>query len=271
MADIIPSTQQPPTEGGMIVDKPTWLTAADDAAANDTSFRDNAGSPVIKIVQGNASPEIAKKFTQGQVIISPLDILVAERDSLFEFAPLTAFKAYNGWYPRQRPAGCPPFKEVSLDPKSQCAAKARAFYSTVDQDPGPGTGLEVKYRETMCFVVYPLNIPDVDMPCVMMFGSTNFKNGQNLAGYIESQRKRGVPPYAQIWYGKTEMKSGNGNTWYVMPVEQPKGKPTCIQDKALGEKLRDLAGDAREQVMARFAATQAADADAATGADDTEY
>lgn len=237
------------------VETPNWLTPEQIKESQDKSFAQNAAPPLITVVQSNAKRELLEKFEPGSVIAMPAGIEIARKNQEFDFVPLTSWSLYNGWTPRNRAAGIPPFVEVSRDPLGLAARKARSFVKEHNAE----YNCSVQWRETICFAVFILNSV-FKSPAVMMFGSTSFKAGSALALNVSS-RQATCPHYAQIWRAVSGIKSEGQFSWYGLTCGAPADGPSVLQDAVLGMQLKAFAEDLKEKMQTDLATAHMQDID----------
>jgi len=188
--------------------------------------------PRVKIVQKQASAMLLERFTPGDVIIVPQQVLVApiarnEKGKVldtgvpFFFTPVFFFPEWCLWNPIKMKGSLPAIRERSLDPKSPIAVKSKSVATW--KEPCP------ENRECDCRYVEHLNFVCVlasdehelaGTPIVLSFSRAEHKSGSNLASLIKLRR---APIYGCQFMGVVGHRTNSQGDWFGIDAVNPAG------------------------------------------------
>lgn len=166
--------------------------------------------PRIILLQPN-SPSVAEGKNQaGELIDSVSRQLLATKDTDFRFIPIVHTKQWIEWHPADSGLG---IKEMSLDPNSRLARRARAY------EKGPDGKFSVTEYHNFVVLIPGLGDGFERKPYVLSFARSNYNHGRTFLT-VARQRGDGRAPLWSTVYGlNRELKSKDKWRWYEMNAE----------------------------------------------------
>jgi len=217
-------------EGGLLL-----ASAANSlAAVSDVPdfLRENAGEGTedakkslrpgrIKVMQSNRTTAYAE-FPEGGVIVTPVNILLAENEQKFHFVPLLQFTEWCTMNPFAMKDKLPFVRAQSFDPGCDIAIKARN--KDTRQEPCPeNPKLMIKHKQFFNFVCWLVCQPELSrIPVVLSFSGGEFGRGQRLSDHIAMKAAQ-CPIWGQVYEAKvpkTKRVSDQGE-WYGVDIGPP--------------------------------------------------
>lgn len=221
----------------------------------DTTGMDGLGKiitpPRLKIIQGSASPELKAEFNEGDLIISPQNILVSPvklndnqkptgEGEPFAFVPVCWFIDYLVENPIDYKGTEPYIRDRSTDPNSDIGRRARnpdTWTAPHPERPVDAQGKHqfIRFVECYNFVVFPLGIDELaGMPIVLSFSKTTHKVGSNLASLLSM--RGGGPIYGHVFQLHSKAENNAKGDYYGLVVSNPR-----MEDVGVGPNIQDEA------------------------------
>lgn len=242
---------------------PSYLAVANQEGFQDSSLeamKEYRVLPLLKIVQGMSGEELKKQFDQGDVILSPLNKLVAKynkaesKSAIFQFVPVFFFVEFCKWADRNDKSS-KMIVERSFDPTSEVAKRCHnentrtEAYGELD----PKTKLpKYNYR-----YVEHLNFPSMIVGTnelagemtVIGFSRGEFSVGKNFCTQLMMRKQLvngvsyKVPMWANVVSANSQHRSRSGTKQWegldVFPKDLiPEDQAPAFQ--ALNKELQEL-------------------------------
>ncbi len=224
--ELITTTSQV-NEGGLL------LAGNNSLASSVPDFlRENAGEGTeeireylrpgrIKVMQSNRTQTYAE-FPEGSVIVTPVNMLLAENEQKFHFVPLLFFPEWCTMNPFAMKDKLPFVREQSFDPRSDIAAKARNKDTRAEPCP-ENPKFMIKHKQFFNFVCYLVCQPELSrIPVVLSFSGGEFGRGQRLSDQIAMKASQ-CPIWGQVYEArvpKTKRVAEQGE-WFGIDVSPP--------------------------------------------------
>lgn len=175
----------------------------------------------VKVMQSNRTTTYSE-FPEGGVIVTPVNIQLAENDQKFHFVPLLQFTEWCTMNPFAMKDKLPFVRVQSFDPGCDIAAKARK--QETRQEPCPeNPKLMIKHKQFFNFVCWLVYQPDLSkIPVIISFSGGEFGRGQRLSDMI-AMKSSNCPIWGQVYEGRvppTKRVSDQGE-WYGIDVGAP--------------------------------------------------
>ena len=179
--------------------------------------------PRVKVIQKQASAELLSRFNPGDVIISPVNALVAQtvmRDGVmgeFAFVPLYFFAEYCVWNPIELKGMEPAIIERTTDVDSPIAAKA--LHANLREEPHPThPQYKVRYVEHLNYVVQIIDHAEMTGEvAVLSFARGEHRAGRQLAGLVKMRR---APLFGCKFIARVSHRPGTGKgDWFGLDVD----------------------------------------------------
>jgi len=230
--------------------------------------------PFIKIVQRNASEELLKSFSGGDVILSPTNAIVAEmpRDNKgreiegsitsFQFVPILFYPEWISWNPIEMKGQESSIRYRTVDANDPIVGKARNPKLRAEPHPNDSTGkLFIRHVEHLNFIIQLRNHALSGEAAILSFARGEWKAGSKFAGLIKLRK---APLYGCVFEATVKLRHGKFGDWYGFDVGNPAEKPWVEKDeyelfKSIHLEFDKLHKDAR--IQAQY--DPAADGDAA--------
>ena len=179
--------------------------------------------PRIKVVQKQASTELLSRFHPGDIIVSPVNALVAQtsmKDGVmgeFAFVPLYFFPEYCVWNPIQLKGTEPAIIERTTDVNSPIAVKA--LNAGLREEPHPvHKQYKVRYVEHLNYVVQIIDHAEMTGEVAVL----SFARGENFAGrkFAGLIKMRRAPLFGCKFVATVAHRPGTGKgDWYGLDVD----------------------------------------------------
>lgn len=190
-----------------IVAKPSYL-----AELPKDDFKDMKkfmSPPRIKFVQGQTGAPFKPDNHDGDVLVIPQMIKVADLQTEFTFVPIHFFPTWTCTNPWEMKNSLPFIREMSFEEDSDIAKKARAFIS----EPCPENHqYQLKYSQVMNFFIRIQGIEGMpDDPITLILNRGEFNSGRILIDLIT---KRDAPRYVSQFNAIPAFRTGKKGNWY---------------------------------------------------------
>ena len=197
----------------MIASKPSYLANAD-VQVDNSDINLFTRPPRIKIVQAQTGPPIKPPYKDGDVVLVPQGIKIADSETPFTFVVIHFFPTWLCLNPIQMKGMLPSIREYSADPTSELAKKCKAFAK--ERCPEKPE-LMLKFSETLnMMIVIEDNAELADMPIHMFFARGEYNTGQKLLGDILLRK---APRYACRFRAvSAEHVNNQGQRWHGLSI-----------------------------------------------------
>lgn len=190
--------------------------------------------PRLKIVQKQASEELLAEFGVGDVIISPVNHLIAEMETSskgqptgetvgFDFTPIFFFPEWCIWNPYALRGSCPAIRERTFDPASDIALCAKNPSTRVKPHPDR-EDLLIRFCEHLNFIIH---IPGFDGYPIMSFSKGGHSRGSSFCALA---RQRKAPLFGCVFHAHQKQMTNDSGTWWVLDIQNP-SKNQWIEDQ----------------------------------------
>lgn len=185
--------------------------------------------PRLKIVQKTASDELLSVFNNGDVLITPGNLVVArmgtnEKGKItgegmpFRFTPVFFFPEWCVWNPIELKDKLPMIRERTVYPNSPIAQKARSQSLRYEKHPDDAS-LQLRYVEHLNFIIMLEPTHEYGgQPLVMTFCKGEHGSGQRLCSAIAMRK---APMYGCVFEGVVHARSNAKGDWYGLDVRNP--------------------------------------------------
>ena len=187
--------------------------------------------PFLKIVQKQASEELLQTFSAGDVILSPLNAMVAEMPrndkgkvveggrAIFQIVPILFYPEWLVWNPIELKGAESAIRGRTLDPNDPIAAKARNVSLRLEPHP-TRPDLKIRYIEHLNFIVILYKHGLGREPAILSFSRGEWKSGSKFASLI---KMRHAPIYGCIFDVSVGpgMRHNDKGDWYGFDVANP--------------------------------------------------
>lgn len=210
--ELAEQSQQPAQAGGL-VEKPAYLQD-EDIKVDNSDLQMFAKPPRIKIIQALTGPPFKPPFKEGDVIIAPKGVKVADDEQAFDFTVIHFFPSWSCLNPIQMRGTLPTIRDFSFDPASEVAQKARQF---VKERCPENTEYMLKYSESLNFIICIDGVPEFEeVPVHMFFTRGEYGTGQKLIGEMQLRK---APRYACRFRACSGVhKNANANNWIGLDI-----------------------------------------------------
>ena len=176
----------------------------------------------MKIVQKQANSQLLEEFKIGDLIVTPVNSLVAAKTETLVITPIFFWAEWCKWNPYELKDTLPTFADRSTDPNSPLRAKALNERTREEAYPDLVNGKQVffRYVEHLNFALRIKTGDCAGMVAVQSFYRAQHQDGSNFNQLI-TMRGKNVPLYAMNFEGATYHKSYGGNDWYGLKVTNP--------------------------------------------------
>lgn len=211
---------------GLVASRPDYMADAPHGVETLSQF---LVPPRIKVVQKTADPALLEQFNEGDVILMPSKVLVAEmiRDNKghpsgkitpFYIVPVFFFPEWCSWNPIQLKGQGPAVRERSLDIKSSIAQKARSQSTRYEPHPDK-KDLKIRHVEHLNFVSVLVG----DHPYAMEPFIVSFSRGEHGAGrrFAQLVKMRKAPLYGCIFEINVGFRQNTQGNWWGLDVGNP--------------------------------------------------
>lgn len=228
---------------------PEWLQQESQQDDSLQELKQHRVLPRIKAVQGTSSAELKADFNEGDLIVRPGDVLVAQADQRsgsgdeFAFVPIYFFTEYCKWSDLNDTDN-PAIVDRTFDATAEVAKKAQNPNERFE-DYGDGSGKKYRYVEHLNFVcfIYDESHPLNAEPFILDFSRGEFQTGKN---FINKLTMRKMPLWAQVWVGSPAHRDrGPQRKWWGVDVDVHSEQPHIQESeaeffKAAHEEFKDL-------------------------------
>lgn len=206
--------------------------------------------PRIKIVQKQADSALLDKFGLGDVIVSPLGVLIAPMTvdgkkiqppgKPFLFTPILFWPEWLTTNPIEMRGQLPFIADRSLDPKSALAVKSQ---NPATRKEKRGT-IEVRHVECLNFVVLVHDVEGLrEAPMILSFAKSEHFTGQKFCNLI-SMRKASI--FSGIYQAQANARKNASGEWFGLDISNPNsGSPWVTEEQysaftTLHEELQNV-------------------------------
>jgi len=199
------------------------------------------------VIQKSANDELLKDFSAGDVILSPVNAMIAEiprnnrgkpiegARTSFQVVPILFYPEYLTWNPIELKGSEPAIRYRTVDPNDPIVVKARN--PQLRKEPHPVyPEFNIRHVEHLNFVVILYDHPLGSEPAILSFSRGEWKSGSKFASLIK-MRKASI--YACIFDAVVGFRPGQLGDWWGLDMCNPEeGSPWV--DKELYEKLKKI-------------------------------
>lgn len=207
---------------------PAYLKEYSDNVEGVDQLSEFVRPPRIKMIQKSASDELLDKFSVGDCVIMPQEILVCSKGESITFTPIYFFPEWiirNPWALKDLPM----IHDRSRDPQSEIAKRARnrdTWFEDIEgtsNDKNGGKPHQRQYVEVLNFIGMIHGVEGLENTPVLFSNSKGaWKHGSNLASMV---KMRGQSIYACNFKLTSKAFEGSGNTYYAMEPSNPEETP----------------------------------------------
>jgi len=217
--------------------------------------------PRVKTVQKQAMDELLKYFGAGDVILSPLNALIAEmpRDekgrpkegetASFYVVPIFFYPEWATWNPIELKGSEPAIKYRTVDPTDPIVAKSKNPSLRFENVPNDSSGkLQVRHVEHLNYIVVLYGHPLGAEPCILSFSRGEHNAGSKFAALI---RMRKASLFGCVFKATVNLRHGQLGDWYGIDLTNPDNrspwvtKEEYLQFKELHEQFAKYHKEAR--------------------------
>jgi|SRR6185437_3017355 len=231
----------------------------------------------LKVMQSNRT-SIFSDFQEGSVIVTPVNMLLAENDVPFHFIPLLFFSEWCTVNPFQMKDKLPMIRAQSFDPGSDIAIKSRDKDKRTEKCP-ENDKFMIKHKQYFNFVCWLALQEELSrIPVLLTFSGGEYARGQRLCDMI-SMKSQQVPLWGQVYEGRVNPKkrTSEGGEWYGIDVSSPtvEGVSPFVMDpgeaQALQQAHRDLKAKHAERLLVTDHEEEEAEAQAAETSGESKF
>lgn len=231
--------------------------------------------PFVKIIQKSADEELLKSFSAGDVILSPVNAVIAElpRDNRgkiiegsrtsFQVIPILFYPEYLTWNPIELKGVEPAISYRTLDQNDPIVAKSRNPQLRKEPHPTNAT-LNIRHVEHLNFIVILHNHPLGVEPAILSFSRGEWKTGSKFANLIKMRK---APIYGCVFDAVVGLRHGQFGDWYGVDMCNPEeGSPWVEKDQyeTLKEIHKEFSDYHKERRLQASYETPTADQDEAS-------
>ena len=238
-------------QGLATTDAPDFLRQYMADSDNPTGLEGTDGlvrPPRLKIVQKMSAQELLDQFSEGDVILMPQQMRVAEysnqnkRSTSIIVIPIFFFSEYICWNPITTRGQLDAIRERTFDHRHTIAIKAGdANLRNSEVCPEDREKKTLSYVHHMNFVSVVLgNQPWCEIPLVLSFQRSDWKTGSQ---WLSMMRMRRAPMWSQQFELYTRGRANARGSWAGFEVVQPNpqtGYGSWVTDPVAFEKLTQL-------------------------------
>lgn len=207
--------------------------------------------PRLKVIQRQTLPPLIEKFSPGDVIALPGDIMIAPvkmennrttgEGTPFALVPLFFYPEWVVWNPMEMKGVLPAIRSRTIDPRSPIAMRSKSP-ETWSEKIGDKDGKPIfaRYVEHLNFVV-KLLLPDD--PLNGQFVTLSFARGEHRAGAAFCgllQMRNAKHIYGCQFEACVGPRKKNENAWFGIDVMNPSSVDPWVQDKDQFDQYRLL-------------------------------
>jgi len=179
--------------------------------------------PRMKFIQKLTPSPLIDMFNPGDIIASPLNVLISGVEvsdngrptttgKPFTFTPLFFYPEWVSWAPRGAEQA---ILDRSTDPQSKVATLARNPSTRNEESTG------VKHLEHLNFIVVA-HVPGFELtPMVMSFSRAEWKTGSNFCAL---SKMRNAPLFGMVFETRSTLKTNPKGQWFGHNVTNPEGE-----------------------------------------------
>lgn len=180
--------------------------------------------PRVKVLQSNRSSAYAA-FKEGEVILTPLGLRVAELGQPFWFIPLLFYPEYCIVNPLELKGTLSMIRERTLDVNSPIAAKARDPERRRSESCPENAKYNLSYVEYLTYICVIIGVDGVppNLPVSMSFSGAEHRTGSQLASLL---KLRGCAIFGNVFEAcvpKNKRENAKGS-WFGLNVSNPQSE-----------------------------------------------
>jgi hypothetical protein len=185
--------------------------------------------PRLKVVQATSSPELLSEFSAGDLIISPQNVKICDKDNgEFNFVPIYFWTEFISWNPLQMKGQLDAIRDRSMDINSEVAKKClspKHWFETCPEN----KEYKIRNCEHLNFVVMPIGVDGVaETPIVVSFSRAEHKVGRNFAGLI---KMREADIFACVFTANVEFKHNTKGQWHGLNIHNPSSMSQWVENE----------------------------------------
>lgn len=200
--------------------------------------------PRIKIVQKSADNELLERFSLGDVIVQPAQVLVSKYDKdnpePFLFVPLFFFPEWATWSPIELRGQVPMILERTSDPDSVLAKKAKNPNLRFEAKEYEGRQMQVRHVEHLNFIVVLYDHELGIDPMVLSFQRGEHGSGIRFNSLIKMRR---ASLFACVFQAQVALRKGHKGEWAGLNITNPDlegSSPWVLEDEVEGLRKKHL-------------------------------
>lgn len=209
-----------PTEIEKVGGEPNWLETYVETDSSLEDLKDYRILSRLKVVQAMSDEALKEEFGEGAVIISPGNVLVAEKRTAFQIVPVFFWTEFCFWSDRKDTVSNT-ILDRSFDKAGDLARKAR---DPDHREEEYQEGFVGRYVEHLNFASYVYgDHPQRGTALVASFSRGEFGTGRNFISSISLRKVGGKPAplWAQVWEFKTGFRDQGDKKWYGLDFSNP--------------------------------------------------
>ena len=215
----------------MALQKPDWLV--DQPVEGLEELKQYVRPPFLKVVQKAAGEDLLSKFSKGDLILVPQNLLVAAYNDgnpeHFTFVPIFFYPEFCVRSPIELKGQVPFILDRSLDPRSEIAHRCKSpELRTQERYQFNGHTMTVTYVEHLNFVVF---MPDHPMfseeAMILSFTKAEWKTGARLSSLIKMRKASVFDCVFEANVCTTPRQNAKGS-WHGLDIDNPGDVPPWV-------------------------------------------
>lgn len=219
-----------------------------DGVAGTEALQEFVIPPRIKVVQKQARSELLELFSPGDVILTPVNAIIAEQErdgkgrivedsaAQFNIVPLFFYPEWGTMNPIELRTSEPMLRYRTTDPTDPIVRKARNKQLREEVHP-EREDLRIRHVEFLNYIVMLVDHELEGTPALMSFAKGEWTAGSNFASLIKMRK---APLYGCVFTCTVVLRPGAKGEWYGINVANPSTRAPFVEDAEAYEKFKEL-------------------------------